>query len=185
MKFFSILPLAIVLASTCAIGQDAVVHPGPNPLSLTGSPSPNSANCPVGLQVNHAVSLRERQTEYSPFAPPAPSVQEQRIQLTLSNPSLREIVRAQFTIRGLSDKWRAVPLADPRVVPDLARTVTVVLHVKRDGHASSDLSLSRFASITAVELNSLTYADGSTWRSSSPAACSVTPDPFMLVSAAR
>ena len=49
--------------------------------------------------------------------------------------------------------------------------------------ASSDLSLSRFTAVTSVDLNSITYADGTTWHTSSPAACSITPDLIMLVAA--
>jgi hypothetical protein len=121
---------------------------------------------------------------YGPFAPPAPAVQEQRIQFIVDNPSTREIVKAQITVHGLSHRGRFVPLADGSA-PDLSRKVSVVLDVKGNSRASSDLSLIRFASVTSVDLNSLTYADGSSWRASSSAACSVTPDPFMLVSAAR
>jgi hypothetical protein len=32
-------------------------------------------------------------------------------------------------------------------------------------------------------VNAITYGDGSTWRTSSPGACSVSPDLFMLVNA--
>jgi hypothetical protein len=109
----------------------------------------------------------------------------QRIHLTMTNLSSREIVKAQFTVHGFSDKWKVAPLVDGSPAPDLAKSVHVAMDVQRDGQASSDLSLSRFTSVTTVDLNSLTYADGSTWESETPGACSVAPDPFMLVSAAR
>jgi hypothetical protein len=110
-------------------------------------------------------------------------VQEQRIQLTMTNLSPQEIVKAQFTVHGLSDKWRYVPLPEAPA-PDLTKRVEVTLEVRGNSHASRDLSLSRFTSVTSVNLDSLTYADGSTWEASS-GACSVVPDPFMLVTAAR
>jgi hypothetical protein len=169
MKSIAILPLAIVLATPCILAQDIVLTTG--------------ADCPVGLRVNHGSSLPSRKT-VGPFATQAPPVQEQRIKLTMTNPSLREIVKAQITVHGLSDKWRYVPVAGAPE-PDLTKRVEVVLDVRGNGHASSDLSLSRFASVTSVDLNSVTYADGATWDASSPAACSVVPDPFMLVTAAR
>jgi hypothetical protein len=101
------------------------------------------------------------------------------------NPSPKEIVGAQITVHGFSDKWRAIRLAGATDAPDLTKKVNVVLNVKGNNHASSDLSLNRFTSVAYVDLNSLTYADGATWQASSPGACSVTPDPFMLVTAAR
>jgi hypothetical protein len=186
MKPMSILPLAIVLATTSAIGQDSVLRRSPQATpSVLMQPRTLRADCPVGLEVSHGPSFQKRNTEYGPFAPSAPMVQEQRIQLTMTNPSSKEIVSAQITVYGFSDKWRAIPLAGARDTPDLRKRVNLVLNVKGNDHASSDLSLNRFTSIAYVDLNSLTYADGASWKASSPEACSVTPNPLMLVSAAR
>ena len=174
MKFIGILPLAIVLATPSIIAQDIVQRPS-SIIPGTG--------CPVGLRVNHGSSFPARKT-VGPFAAPSSPVQEQRIQLTMTNLSLREIVRAQITVHGLSEKWRYVPVAGAPA-PDLTKRVEIALNVRGNSHASSDLSLSRFASVTSVDLNSLTYADGASWDASSPSACSVVPEPFMLVTAAR
>ena len=43
----------------------------------------------------------------------------------------------------------------------------------------------RYEMRTAVDVNAITYADGSNWRTSSPGACSASPDLFMLVNAER
>jgi hypothetical protein len=186
MKPTSILPLAIVLATTSAIGQDTVLLRSPQTTpSVLMRPRTPRADCPVGLKVNHGPSFLKRDTEYGPFAPPAPKVQEQRIQLTMTNPSSKEIVSAQITVHGFSDKWRAIPLAGATDTPDLRKTVSITLNVKGNDHASSDLSLHRFTAVAYVDLDSLTYADGATWKPSSPGVCSVTPELFMLVSAAR
>jgi hypothetical protein len=186
MKPISILPLAIVLATTSAIGQDTVLFRSQAAASsILMQPRTPRADCPVGLKVSHGPSFLKRDTEYGPFAPPAPKVQEQRIQLTMTNPSPKEIVSAQLTVYGFSDKWRGLPLVGEEDTPDLRKRVNLVLNVKGNDHASSDLSLHRFTSVAYVDLDSLTYADGATWKASSPAACRVTPDLFMLVSAAR
>jgi hypothetical protein len=103
----------------------------------------------------------------------------------MTNPSPKEIVSAQITVHGFSDKWRAIPLASAKDTPDLRKTVNLVLNVKGKDHVSSDLSLPRFTSVAYVDLDSLTYADGATWKASAPSTCSVSPDPWMLVSAAR
>jgi hypothetical protein len=109
--------------------------------------------------------------------------QGQGIHLTLSNLSPRSIVSAQVIVHGFSNKWRYVPLSGAD--PDLARTVDVALDVKGNGEASRNLSLSHFTAITAVDVNAITYADGSTWRTSSPGACSAAPDLLMLVNLER
>ncbi len=186
MKPICILPLAIVLATTSAIGQDTVLLRSPQTTrSILMQPRTHRTDCPVDLKVNHGESFLKRDTKYGPFAPPAPKVQEQRIELTMTNPSSKEIVSAQITVYGFSDKWRAIPLAGAKDTPDLRKTINLVLNVKGNDHASSDLSLNRFTSVAYVNLDSLTYADGGTWKASSLDACRVTPDRFMLVSAAR
>lgn len=186
MKPISILPLAIVFVVSSAIGQDTVLLRNPQATpSVLMQPRTPAPDCPVGLKVNHGPSPLERVTKYGPFAPPAPNVQEQRIQLIMTNPSPKEIVSAQITVYGFSDKWRAIPLVGAQDTPDLRKTVNLVLNVRGNDHVSSDLSLRRFTSVAYVNLDSLTYGDGATWKASSSAACSVTPDPMMLVSAAR
>jgi L-serine deaminase len=67
--------------------------------------------------------------------------------------------------------------------PDLAKTVDVALDVKGNSSASRDLSFARFSAIRTIQVNSVTYADGSTWHAPSPGACSVAPSPIMQVSA--
>ena len=90
---------------------------------------------------------------------------------------------AQFVVHGFSNKWRYLPLSGAD--PDLATPVHVALDVKGNGQASRSLSLSHFTAITAVDVNAITYADGSTWRTSSSGACSVSPDLIMLVNVER
>ena len=48
---------------------------------------------------------------------------------------------------------------------------------------SADLVLPGFSSVTFVQLKSITYKDGSSWKVDGQAeqACRVTPDPVMLI----
>jgi hypothetical protein len=148
-------------------------------------------NCPVGLRVKHGPGLPMGMKADGPAinGKPLPygqvqiAEQNQGIHLTLINLSPQSIVSAQVVVHGFSNKWRYVPLSGAD--PDLARTVEVALDVKGNGQASRNLWLSRFTAITAVDVNAITYADGSTWRTSSPGACSASPDLFMLVNAER
>jgi hypothetical protein len=184
MKFISLLPLAVALAGTAAIGQD-----GAKPMPLTNGSltiSPNLAEqCPIGLEVSHGGLFARKQTDYDArprdrMLLPSPG---QRIHLTMTNPSALEIVRMQFTVHGYSDKSRTFTLAS--AVPDLAKKVTLARGIEGNGHASSDLSLSNFTAISSVDLDSLTYADGSSWSAATNGVCSVVPNALMLISAAR
>ena len=191
MKCANFLSVAILLTSTCAfsqqpfMGSDAKLALATPPLRM------DRTNCPIGLQVKHATGLPASVAAEGPSINGKPlsngqvrlTDQNQGIHLTLINLSPQSIVSAQVVVHGFSNKWRYVPLSGAD--PDLAKTVEVALDVKGNGEASRNLSLSHFTAITAVDVNAITYADGSTWRTSSPGACSASPDLFMLVNAER
>ena len=123
MKPASILPLAVMLATTSMLGQ-----------SFTRPPRIDPSKCPVGLRVEH----------------------------------------------GLSYKWRIIPVSAP--TPDIWKTVDVALDVKGNSSASGELSFDHFSTISTIDVNSVTYADGSTWHAPSPGACSVAPSLIMRIS---
>jgi hypothetical protein len=170
MRRTTIFPLAILLAATSMFGQ-----------SLTSPPRVDPSNCPVGLQVEHSSGLFTYQSAKAGPADQVKPSSEQWLDLKMTNFSTREIVRAEITVHGLSYKQRLVPVSAP--APDLWKTVEVALDVKGNGSGSSELSFGHFSNIRTVDLNSITYADGSTWHASSPGACSVAPGLIMRISA--
>ena len=169
------LPLAFLLVSTFAVAQQSVtLHRSEN----------TSTGCPIDIQARHATQTPVSMDADEKNAPGTKVVpQLQRLQLTLTNPSSRDIVSAEFTAHGFSNKPRAMELSAGSNAPDLAKTIEIALGVKGKGHASRDLSLNHFTAVTSIDLNSITYADGTTWRAPSPAACSITPNLAMLVAA--
>ncbi len=174
MKYASILPLAIVFATTSALGQ--YTHPT----------RIDPAKCPVGMQVTHSGRFAERNAKSGPADDVVPSTPEQRINLKMINLLPHDIVNAEITARGFSHNWRVIFVSDTpgaQETPDLAKTVDVALEVKGNSSASRELSFAYFSAIRTIELNSVTYADGSTWRASSPGACSVAPSLIMPISA--
>ncbi len=189
MKCASILSLAVLLSSTCAFSQGPVTGSTPNLVLATPPLHMDRTNCPVGLQVKHGPGLSVARNADGPSINGKPlrdgqdrvADPNQGIHLTLTNLSPQSIVSAQVIVHGFSNKWRYIPLSG--ATPDLATTVDVALDVKGNGHASRNLSLSRFTAITAVDVDAITYADGSSWRTSLPGTCSASPDLLMLVNA--
>jgi hypothetical protein len=175
MHRFSSLSLAFLLVSTFAVAQQAAtLHRSEN----------KSAGCPVDMEARHATrtpASMNADGENAPGSKVAPQLQ--RLRLTLTNPSSRDIVSAQLTAHGFSKKPRARDLSAGSNEPDLAKTIEVALGVKGKGQASRDLSLNHFTAVTSIDLNSITYADGTTWNAPSPGACSITPRMVMLVAA--
>jgi hypothetical protein len=175
MNRVSSLPLAFLLLSTFAVAQQ------PATLHLSED---RSAGCPVDMEARHATQTPVSMNAGGENAPDNKVVpQLQRLHLTLTNPSSRDIVSAQFTAHGFSKKPRAMDLSSGSNETDLAKTIDIALGVKGKGHASHDLSLNHFTAVTSIDLNSISYADGTTWRAPSPGACSITPSGVMLVAA--
>jgi hypothetical protein len=184
MKVISLLPLAIALAGTVAVGQDSVKRAPITNGGLAIIPSLTEA-CPIRLEVSYGAVTAQKRTDYDahpgdrmPLTGPV-----QKIHLAVTNPSAREIVRMELTVHGYSEKWRTFTLAS--AAPDLTKKITATRDIEGNGHASSDISLSNFTAISSVDLDSLTYADGFSWEAVTHGVCSVAPNSLMLVSTAR
>lgn len=180
MKPTAILPLILLIASGAA-AQTLSASPR---ILWQGSPSPDATNCPVGLEANHGSSYLARKTINGHEPNPGMPGNEpgQRIRLKMTNKRLQDIASLEITVHGLSNKWRTIPLSSAPYKADLFKKLHLVLAVQPNGNASSDLALNRFTTVTAIDLDAVTYADGSVWRAPSPHACTVAPSPLMLAS---
>jgi hypothetical protein len=162
MKCAKILSLAITLATTSMFGQ-----------SLTRPPRLDPSKCPVGLEVEQNGSLVAYKNAKSGPADDVDQRSSQRFDFKMTNFLPHDIVNAEITAHAFSYKWRV--FRDPAPTPDLAKTVDVAFNVKGNGSASRELSFAHFPAVRTFDVNSVTYADGSTWHASSPGACSVAP----------
>jgi hypothetical protein len=105
----------------------------------------------------------------------------QRFDFKMTNFPPHEIVKAEITAHAFSEKWRVFSVPAP--TPDLWQTVDIGFDVKGNGSATHELSFAHFPAIRTFDVNSVTYADGSTGHASSPGACSVAPRGPMRISA--
>ena len=175
MKLACILPVAIILATTSMLGQ-----------SLTQPPRIDPSKCPVGLEVEQNGSLvAYKNPKFAPNTESDPAdgghQRSQRFDFKMTNFSPHEIVNAQITAHAFSEKWRVFSVPAP--TPDLWQTVDVAFDVTGNGSATRELSFAHFPAIRTFDVNSVTYADGSTWHASSPGTCSVAPKGPMRISA--
>jgi hypothetical protein len=182
MKPSRVLPFTFLLAAT-VFGQDLIkILPpaAPNPGVTYNAPvveKPGS-NCPVDMAVDRSGLYEKREVRSAPYPGPTHEL-EQRIQLDLTNRHPTTIVEAQITIHGLSQKTRYMELSTPQA--DMAKTFQLSLDLKGNGQSAKVLWLTRFAVITSVDLNSVTYSDGSFWHEPAAAACSVAPNLLVRV----
>jgi hypothetical protein len=178
MKLSRVLSFAFLCAATTVLAQDLIRWP---PGAVPSSPPPAyhgkpvylpGYNCPVDMAIARGGLYAKREVRGAPNSGPNPQL-EQRIRLDLTNRNPAKVTAAQITIHGLSQKGRFIEVSTPQA--DLAKTIQLSLDLEGNGQSSNVLWLNRFAVVTRVDLNSVTYADGSAWRESSPAECSVAP----------
>jgi hypothetical protein len=194
-----ILSLVFLLSNSLLLGQQQVTRQDED--STWTHVRSAGTNCPIGVEASvvglPSVSNAGSSINGQPTQRKGPSVEGQmfvqkvppptdylQLHLDLSNPSSRDIVGAQFTAHGFSRKWRVIEPSDPSNAPDLWKTVDVALDVQGKGHASSELALSHFTAIlTSIDLNSVAYADGTTWQAPSPGVCRIIPNMVMRIAA--
>ncbi len=135
-------------------------------------------SCPVGMHAKQGsggglVAARNGRPSDGP---------SQQIHLVLARRHSQQITGASVRVRGFSDKGRMErSIAIEDIVPDRSQMLDVEFTPDNDVEASADLVLPGFTSVQSVELQSITYADGSTWKMEKQNACTVAPDPMMLV----
>jgi len=167
--------LFLLLGTLAAFGQNPA-HRTSQPASLESLTY--SSQCPLNLSARQGSSGELRTTKPGQKDTPPQSVGQQ-IVLTLANPQLVGITAARIKVRGYTPTARSFPLAPPS--PDAARSLDLVLTVAPGLDTTTDLRLESFSAVTSIELESVSYADGSRWRAGPQTRCQIVPDPIMLI----
>jgi hypothetical protein len=175
------LGFVIVSGSLCSLGQGALPAPV-RAADATRASAPSA--CPLDMRVRQGVGAKTmavdrngRQMEM--FAA--------RLILLLKdarreNPAEARMLGATVTVHGTTAKGQILP-ADtrPSASGEVVKTLEVRLTAYGEPEVSGDLLLPGFTSARMVDLDSVTYDDGSTWRLSGTDSCHVAPDLLMPV----
>lgn len=183
----SIFCLGMLVAGTAVLGAQSASLAKPGDTKSTGSltlvlPGPELA-CPVGFlhatQGSSSQVLRAADGKTQPVMMPT---------LTLTPRNGRALASAMVTAHGLSPTpgamyllTRSTPEGGGKGRAEIAKTLTVKLVAGENGSYSAVLQLPGFTTVRSIHLDAVTYADGSTWKQEDEAACSVTPDPLLLI----
>jgi hypothetical protein len=141
-----------------------------------------SAGCPVAMQLNqralsglHSVGNGQQKMVF-----------ETRLHLLFSGaPRTKvratEIKAARVTVHGYDGSTR-FELVAPGPNAPTAKTVDVKFAAAGAGKVASEFDVQGISSASSLDVNSIRFADGSTWKPAKGASCTVMPDLFMLVS---
>jgi hypothetical protein len=184
----------ILLAATATpiLAQAQAQRQFPVPSAATMRPSPpqiftgtNGGTCPIRMtaqrqdagQTLWTIALEDEQ------GPTTMRPGDAGVHVELTGFREKAIQQVKLAVYFLPRGSRAVPVTESETgtTSDLKRTFDLAAP---DGFASKlvgDLLVRHAASITHVRLLSISYADGSTWRTSSSASCNIEPNRFILV----
>ncbi|HLI78310.1 MAG TPA: hypothetical protein VKV02_15290 [Acidobacteriaceae bacterium] len=160
--------LALILLGATAVAQ----APASASNAVVVAPPP-SQNCPVGLQARHEDEGGMVKVS------PAERHRGQGYRLTLAPEAAHRILKAKVTLHGIAGQ-QVVPAANGKP-GDVTETVTLSPWIGQDHHFHSTVYTEKLTGVQWIELNALTYADGTEWQASPSATCRVAPNGYMLV----
>jgi hypothetical protein len=139
--------------------------------------------CPVSLRVQQKAAGFTREIgQGDPIVPGT----AQALHVTMTDPESRKIVAASVTVHGLDDKGRRIDVFSTEGTrgethSDVARTINIRLAHFTAAEVEANLRVPGLSVVNAVEVNSVTFADGATWKIAAPT-CRTPIDGMMLVS---
>ena len=150
----------------------------------TASPIDSSINigCPISLHALHGASGDMLKVDKS-----RPQGIAQLIHLILTTPDSRRIVAAKVRVHGITGKSRITQTKSSRDESDASANLVVRFPDGPEKSAgpgkdvSGDLWVPGMTAVLSIDLNSVTFADGSIWSFAGREACHVVPDKLMLI----
>jgi hypothetical protein len=135
--------------------------------------------CPINLQAQSMGEVKIVIVDGTQrYAVPSP-----RIHLMFTNRQAQGIVAMSVTIHGYDATPRMMPAGFGSTdSPAIKKIVDLTLDVASGKNAETDVLLRSFASISRVDLESVEYADGTSWKASELQSCKIVPNRLMLIS---
>jgi hypothetical protein len=134
-----------------------------------------SNSCPVSLRARQSAAALQREVSAS-----RPKGIAQLLHLTIPGAEAKRVMTASVTVHGSSGSPRMMEVAGTGSESDAARTLEVRFRAG-GGEVSADLWAPGLTAVRSIDLNSVTYSDGSTWKLAAGSSCSSLVDGMMLI----
>jgi hypothetical protein len=181
------LPTTLIfLATTAAVAQaPSAIKNLPTNTFTTGQTIavtvrlPGNFGCPVGFS-----ATRQGAGQVMSAGDPKQKGPAQGLHLELQHINAPAIESIEVTVYGRSPK-QGILLLDSEASAKSADTLSKTFELQRKADSSSltdaDVWMQNVGSLTRVDLNAITYADGSTWHATENFKCRAIPSNFILV----
>lgn len=146
------------------------------PATATVLTSPSSNNCPVGIAAQHTPQGTVMQV--SPSAKP----HQLGYNISLSAFDGRLIRQAKVTLRGIVGA-HVLPASSAHYYTNVTETFTITPGTSPKPKFQSVVYAEKLTGVRWIEVDEVTYADGTQWRQTSGSICRVAPNAFLLVNA--
>jgi hypothetical protein len=175
MKCAAAVSLALFFGSIALAAQSAGQQ---QPSTLMVQLPPGNTACPVAMHARQGVGGDLLAVKNS-----RPKGAAQSLHLILTNGDSKQIAGGEVTVHGLTAKGRVTKtLSAKDDSSDVVRTLSIKFSAGANKDVFADFWVPGLTAIHADDLNSVTYADGSTWKLQAGTVCRTIPDPNMLVS---
>jgi hypothetical protein len=140
--------------------------------TMVFSTADTPSNCPVEIRAKVEVPSHLRGLQRIDVSDPSDN--EQTLQITVNNSQSVAVRRSQITVYALPAGVRVEPAvlyslgANPA---EIAKSFTITRTVQAGQSSSVDLSIGDVSTVTGIDLDSLTYADGTIWHPSFRTPC--------------
>jgi hypothetical protein len=173
MKLTIAVPLLLLL-SCAALGAQSA---NPNQTIVIQLP-PQASPCPVSMRAQHAADGDLLAVNSS-----HPKGIGQSLHLSVTSPDSRRIASATVTVRGLTPKGRVTQaLTDQDEASDAEKSMEIRFSAEPGKGASADVWVPGLSMVKSIDMQSVTFTDGSTWKLPAEKTCRTFPDPVMLIS---
>ena len=176
MASFAKFSLAFALAGLAAVTSGSA-QTGKTHVVVVSSPQ--NMTCPITMRAEYGMdgglkAVKDGALHRGPG---------QQLQLTLDNSKLTAISAIRITVHGWSGTGRTLPAIKANSsYATASRTLDLALSIGANETADTDVWVSGLTAVDSIDLESVSYSDGSSWKSSDSQACRIMPDPMMLIS---
>jgi hypothetical protein len=137
--------------------------------------------CPVSLHARQSAAAFARQVNGND--PDRPRGNAQRLHLSVAGPKPKRVVAANVTVHGFAGKPRIVQTMSTSGGDDsdAAKTMDVRFAAGTGQEDAADLWVPGLTAVQSIDVNSVTYDDGTTWKVAAANSCHSLVDGTMLV----
>jgi hypothetical protein len=149
----------------------------------TVAPISTGSACPIVMSARHLMGAHISQARKGDPPNPSTKVTSPSLRLLLASRDSRQIIAATIKVHGFAGESRAIPIQNGMGTgSDASQTIKLQFTQEPGNEATAVFGATNMAVIQTIDLESVVYADGSTWRLADGQSCWIAPDPLMLIS---